>query len=130
LQPWPDEAPPVSITVSVIDTSEDPRDGPLEPSPETLHGLLAIDPSVSPYNATLSSLYLPAGKRYTAVVRICVDQEGTVKSVRLVRPSLPRLDYQLRTVVPRWRYRPYLVDGRATPFCYAFNYTLAAVTRP
>jgi hypothetical protein len=47
-----------------------------------------------------------------------------VSSLRIVRPSIPRVDFQIRSVVPRWRYRPYLVDGQALPFCYALNYRL------
>jgi hypothetical protein len=59
--------------------------------PEAAHELLAINPSVPPFRATLPTPYLAPGKRYSAVVRVCVDADGAVTSVRIARPSIPRL---------------------------------------
>jgi hypothetical protein len=86
------------------------------------HPLLAIDPKQRPYKVNLPREYVACGQEYLSRVYVCVSEAGLVSSVRILESSIPAIDLQLAAVVPRWRYHPYLVNGRATAFCYALNY--------
>jgi protein TonB len=86
------------------------------------HSLLAINPQVRPYKVNIPEEYVSRGDEYVTQLRICVSAQGTVKSVKILRPSIPAIDLQIPNVIPRWRYKPYLVDGRPAEFCYPMNY--------
>jgi hypothetical protein len=90
------------------------------------HRLLAINPQVRPYKLNLPEEDLRIGNVYVATLRICVGPEGSVSSVRILEPSLPAIDAQIPKVIPRWKYRPYLVDGQPTGFCYNINYSVSS----
>ena len=58
-----------------------------------------------------------------STVHICVNELGSVVSVEVLKPSsLGIVDRQLPSVISGWRFHPYLVNGRPTPFCYTMNY--------
>ena len=61
---------------------------------------------------------------YKVVVTICVTAQGTVSGVKVTRRSIPYLDQQLPEVISRWTFKPYLVEGKPTPFCDPLLYTL------
>ena len=86
------------------------------------HSLLAINPQVRPYKVNVPEEYVARGDEYVAQIRICVDASGTVSNVRILKPSIPVIDLQIPQVIPRWKYKPYLVEGKPTPFCYPMNY--------
>lgn len=86
--------------------------------------LLAIDPSVNPFKIRIPEICVSEGETYSSVVRICVNAAGAVSEVTILQPSLPIIDEQLPTVIGRWQYTPYLLDGRPTPFCYPLRYTV------
>jgi protein TonB len=86
------------------------------------HGLLAINPQVRPYKVNVPEEYVARGDEYVAQIRICVTAQGTVSSVKILKPSIPVIDLQIPQVIPRWRYKPYLVDGKPAEFCYPMNY--------
>jgi hypothetical protein len=86
------------------------------------HSLLAIDPRVSPYKVKLPRNYVGNGRELVSQLRVCVSEKGEVTNVRILKYSDPALDNQFPMVIPRWRYKPYIVDGRARPFCYPMNY--------
>lgn len=64
-----------------------------------------------------------SGKPAIAVVKLCLDFEGAVDSVRLIKSS-GYADYDKRIVegVRTWRYRPYTVDGRRAKACSAITF--------
>jgi hypothetical protein len=86
------------------------------------HHLLAIDPNERAYKVLVPGEYTADGQEYLTRLRICVSEEGSVSRVDIVEPSLPAIDLQLPVVIPRWRYHPYVVEGRPRPFCYVMNY--------
>jgi periplasmic protein TonB len=86
------------------------------------HSLLAINPQVRPYKVNVPEEYVQRGDEYVAQIRICVNAQGTVTSVKILRPSIPVIDVQIPQVIPKWRYKPYLVDGKPSDFCYPMNY--------
>jgi len=49
-----------------------------------------------------------------------------VTEVRILRGADPAIDPQIPTVLRRWKYRPYTIDGKPTPFCYMLRYEISA----
>jgi periplasmic protein TonB len=87
------------------------------------HSLLAINPQVRPYKVNVPEEYVARGDEYVAQIRICVGANGAVTDLKVLRPAgLPVIDVQIPKVIPTWKYRPFLVEGRPTPFCYPMNY--------
>lgn len=86
------------------------------------HSLLAINPQVRPYKVNVPEEYVQRGDEYVAQIRICVNADGSVNNVKILRPSIPVIDMQIPQVIPKWKYKPYLVEGKPTPFCYPMNY--------
>jgi hypothetical protein len=50
-------------------------------------------------------------------VNICVSERGSVSTVRLEGAS-PSFEGTLREAIFKWRYRPLIQQGTATPFCH------------
>lgn len=88
------------------------------------HKLLAINPNARPYRVNVPEEIMDRASSFRSVIQICVSAQGSVTSVKILKPSNPMIDAQLPTVVPRWKYRPYMLDGVATPFCYPLKYTV------
>jgi hypothetical protein len=106
-----------------------PRPAPASSGPQMLrskiaHGRLAIDPNQDRYRVTLPPALGRSGHAFTATVRICVSEQGTVTGVTILKSAGPGLDPQIPSVLGRWRYRPWLEDGRAVPFCYSLRYEI------
>jgi TonB family protein len=96
--------------------------GPALLSAKAGHALLAINPQIRPYKVVVPEQCVAGQQEFQAIVRICVDEQGSVSSVKLLRPSVPFVDRQIPQVIPRWRFRPYLVDGQTSAFCYNMAY--------
>jgi protein TonB len=86
------------------------------------HSLLAINPQVRPYKVNIPEEYVARGDEYVSQIRICVNAQGTVSSVKILKPSISVIDLQIPQVIPRWKYKPYLLNGKPTDFCYPMNY--------
>jgi protein TonB len=96
--------------------------GPKLLSTKAGHSLLAINTQVRPYKVNVPEELVGRGEDYVTQVRVCVSPQGTVSSVRILRPSIRAIDLQIPTVLGRWKYKPYLNEGRPTAFCYPLNY--------
>lgn len=56
--------------------------------------------------------------KLVAVVRMCLRPSGRVDTLRILKPSgYPAYDRRLLSRMRQWRYRPWLVDGKAVPLC-------------
>lgn len=63
-----------------------------------------------------------------AKVKLCLDASGHPASITFERESdFPALDDKIRAELERWRYRPYVVAGKAVPVCFpiTFKYKLS-----
>ena len=55
-------------------------------------------------------------------VKICLSEKGNVKSVQVLKGSdFPKYDAKIQKEMKSWKYRPFLVDGKATPVCSAIT---------
>jgi protein TonB len=96
--------------------------GPKLVSAKIARGQLLIDPNAEPYRVKLPPPLARSGETYVAMLRICVSAQGSVTGVQLMKGASPAIDAQFPRVIGRWRYRPLLADGQATPFCYLLRY--------
>lgn len=96
--------------------------GPKLLSAKAGHSLLAINPQVRPYKVNVPEEYVQRGDEFVATISICVSPNGSVASVKILKPSIPVIDVQIPKVIPTWKYRPYVVEGQPTGFCYNMNY--------
>ncbi|HYQ00264.1 MAG TPA: hypothetical protein VER96_16420 [Polyangiaceae bacterium] len=99
--------------------------GPKMVSPTIGRGQLLIDPNSERYRVKLPLALARTGDTYTALMRMCVSAEGSVTSVQVMKGAGPALDGQFPSVMGRWRYRPLMVDGVPTPFCYLLRYEVS-----
>jgi hypothetical protein len=63
------------------------------------------------------ALYSP-GKVYRLLVQLCISAEGRVSSATLQKGAAAELDTQVLTDLREWRYKPRIVHGKPTAFCY------------
>jgi hypothetical protein len=63
------------------------------------------------------SLYV-RGKVYRLLVQMCIDAQGRVASATLQKGAATELDAQVLTDMRAWRYRPRIVHGKPSAFCY------------
>jgi protein TonB len=68
-----------------------------------------------------------AGMAVRSLLRICVSIEGTVTDVKFIRSGDPAVDRGWEATIRRWRYRPFMVQGRPTPFCHPLMLEVRAV---
>jgi len=116
------EAPAASALQTDAGAPTATSHGPAALTTRVGHSLLAIDPRVSPYKVNLPRNYVGNGRELVSQIAVCVSEKGEVTSVKILKYSDPALDNQFPLVIPRWRYKPYIINGRATPFCYPMNY--------
>lgn len=120
---------PGGIPGGVAQSQPEKSAGPKLLSMRDGNDLLAINPNVRPYRVNLPeelSERMGAGETISPILQICVTEQGTVQSVRVVKPSIPLVDAQIPDVIRRWRYRTLLFEGQAHPFCYVTRYSLKA----
>lgn len=100
------------------------REGPRMLPTRVAHALLHINPSQDPYRVKLPASLEQLKESFSAAVQVCVSPDGTVSSVRVLRSAGPAIDPQIPSTLGRWRYKPYLENGKAVPFCYSFRYEI------
>lgn len=103
-----------------------PTNAPRMLAPQIGKGLLLIDPNEEQYRVKLPPALERSGTTLTAIVRVCVSAQGAVTDVKILRGAGPAIDPQIPTVLARWRYRPFTLNGQPTPFCYPLRYEISA----
>lgn len=86
--------------------------------PAVGHGL-AINPTPPEVPAATRLL----GGPYVEVVQICVDTAGSVARATLLKGTDPSLDRSVGETVRKWKFRPLVTGGKATPFCYKATFS-------
>jgi hypothetical protein len=103
------------------------EDGVLEPGVPAAPGRPAqaarISKKLAEYLRTYNS-WPPLGDRvwgateYRVFVDVCVSEEGLVSDARVRETTDAELDPLVLKAIASWRYRPYVVQGTALPFCH------------
>lgn len=64
-----------------------------------------------------------AGKAAVGVFKMCLNAGGGVKSVRKLKSTgYPKYDSKLSRTMRGWKYRPFMVNGRAVPVCTSVTF--------
>lgn len=66
-----------------------------------------------------------AGEHQRGAIRARVSAAGRVTSATALDNKLPaEINRAFIAAIRQWRYRPYRVDGRAVPVCFAVSFRL------
>jgi outer membrane biosynthesis protein TonB len=96
-----------------------PPGGTAPPTTET-----GIAPLEAAYLCTYQSLRgLPRslyvrGRVYRLLVQMCIGSDGRVEAATLEKGATAELDSQVLVDMRQWRYRPRIVHGKPSAFCY------------
>ena len=101
------------------------NDGPKILPPQVGRQLLLIDPNEERYRVKLPDALARANAHVKVVVKVCVSAQGTVTDTKILKGAGPAIDAQLPVVLRTWRYKPYTLDGKPTPFCFPLLYEIS-----
>lgn len=106
----------VELGVAPAESSEQSSAGkPPPPIPERIAG----SPSIPPSMPVKVWMQRDGVSQIKAVVELCVSRSGLVEGLRLLESSgYVRYDLELLEAMRAWRYRPYVIDGRAVRVCH------------
>lgn len=121
LPPPPPPPPPFSL---------EPSSSPLAPAPANvaptaLESLRVTgEKNLLPDDMTKIELQQSGRTKIVAALKLCIDVEGSVARVQVLKSSgFPAYDALLETTVrDTWRYRPFLINGQAVPVCTAVTW--------
>lgn len=97
---------------------------PQNVAPRVLEALrIAGDTVISPDEATKKQIAASGKARVIASFKLCVTTAGDIEDVSLLKSSgFPSYDVTLDSAMRDWKYKPYLVNGRAVPVCTAVTF--------
>jgi hypothetical protein len=85
---------------------------------------IAGDKEIAPDNVTKAEIGRSGKEKLVGAYKLCITAEGTVSSVsQLTSTGFPAYDSKIQsTIRSQWRYRPFMVNGKATPVCTAVRF--------
>jgi serine/threonine-protein kinase len=93
---------------------------PTNIAPTVFQGLRASGGAIEPPEAAQTQMMRDEKTKVSAVIKVCIDANGAVTSSSAAKSSgYSAYDQRLIDGVKSWRYRPYMVAGKATPACSA-----------
>jgi serine/threonine protein kinase len=123
--PPPDAAPaPVRPSAPAIATPAAPT-APQVVVPAALEAnRIGGDKTIIPDAVTQDAITRAGVESVVSTYKLCVAADGEVSLITQMRSTgFAAYDDKIRsTIRATWRYRPYLVDGRATPVCTALRF--------
>lgn len=64
-----------------------------------------------------------AGKGVTGVVKMCLSAGGSVNKLQVLRSTgYPGYDNRIKSKMREWKYRPFMVNGKAVPVCTSVTF--------
>lgn len=91
---------------------------PMVSTRELENGRLSGEPNLVPDEATRAAIAADSKSRVLVSIKVCVDAIGVVSTVNMLYSSgYPAYDDALRDGIRKWRFRPFLRKGQATPVC-------------
>jgi TonB family protein len=127
--PTPAPAPAAITAVQPKPTNEMPRPAVAAPmpaapaqniAPSLFTSLRASGSAIEPPETVQTQMMHEEKTKTSAVIKVCIDGSGSVTSSSTAKSSgYQEYDRRLMDGVKSWRYRPYMVNGKATPACSA-----------
>ncbi|HEX3764020.1 MAG TPA: protein kinase [Kofleriaceae bacterium] len=80
--------------------------------------------NITPDSATMDAITRSGNDKVISSYKMCVGADGNINTVSLLKTSgFPAYDDKIQGTIRRdWHYRPYLVNGKATPVCTALRF--------
>jgi hypothetical protein len=66
------------------------------------------------------------GADYWGIYKVCVDTDGGVFKVDVLRRASPTLDPSWTALIRTWRHQPYSINGVPVPYCYPLRVEVRA----
>ncbi len=64
-----------------------------------------------------------SGKGVVGVVKMCLSSGGSVQKLNVLKSTgYPGYDNKIKTKMREWRYRPFMVNGKAVPVCTSVTF--------
>ncbi|HSS03486.1 MAG TPA: protein kinase [Kofleriaceae bacterium] len=85
---------------------------------------IAGEKSIAPDETTMDAIGRSGTEKLISSYKVCVTAEGAISAVSQLRSTgFPAYDAKIQTTIRRdWRFRPFIVNGKATPVCTALRF--------
>jgi protein TonB len=81
------------------------------------------DKNIYPEDVTKTEISRSGKTQLMVPVKVCIDRAGNIASVKVMKSSgFAAYDQKLDREIRRWRYKPFMVNGTATPVCSAIQF--------
>jgi serine/threonine protein kinase len=128
--PTPAPAPPPSAPSPAVPAAAVPV-APATPAAPTVVASAALDAnriggdkSITPDSATMDAITRSGTDKVFSSYKVCVGADGNISTVSLLRTSgYAAYDDKIQSTIRReWRYRPFVVNGKAVAVCTAIRF--------
>jgi serine/threonine-protein kinase len=117
--------PPLAAAVAMAP----PAPPPLPAAPQVIAAAaldahrIAGGETIAPDSATMDAIARSGTDKVVSSYKVCVGPDGNIDTVSPLETSgFPAYDDKIQNTIRRgWRYRPFLVDGKATAICSAIR---------
>jgi hypothetical protein len=129
--PPPVPLPPPSTAPTAITSAVPPPPAAAAPAASQVVTPAALDANrvsgekrIVPDEVTMDAIGRSGQDTLVSSYKVCVTAEGSINSVIQLRSSgFAAYDEKIQATIRKdWRYRPFLVNGKATPVCTAFRF--------
>lgn len=84
---------------------------------------IAGNKNIVPDDVTKTEIQRSGKEKIVGSYKLCVTAAGAVSSInQLKSTSFPAYDQKIQREMRSWKYRPYMVNGRAVPVCTAVTF--------
>jgi hypothetical protein len=127
-----------AAVVVIVPAGGQAAEDPVMLNPAIGTGQLVTDVQNDPHRITLPRELEGQGQSFWGLYKICVNAKGSVSKVAVVKsaawmddesPAARGLDDRWTAVIRTWRYRPYVINGRAVSYCYTLRLQVSGAVR-
>ena len=121
-------APPVAVVIAapvLPPPMPAPPAAPQNVAPTALDAnRVSGDKDIVPDDITKAEIGRSGKERLVATYKLCINMEGAINTVsQLASTGFPAYDAKiLETIRTKWRYRPFMVNGKAATVCTAVRF--------
>jgi hypothetical protein len=126
--PLPQPVTPPVVTPTAPSPAVAPPAAPQVVAPAALDAnRISGEKSIAPDEPTMDAIARSGENKLISTFKVCITPEGGIGSVtQLKSTGFPAYDTKIQNTIRKdWRYKPYLVNGKATAVCTAFRFIYA-----